>query len=88
MDYRRKDEDRKMGKYIMALDQGTTSSRCIIFDKEGKICGMAQKEFDQTERADTDLSATGLGGAESQRNLVFPVVCADGSHGGVGSDFG
>lgn len=47
MDYRRKDEDRKMGKYIMALDQGTTSSRCIIFDKEGKICGMAQKEFDQ-----------------------------------------
>ena len=36
-----------MGKYIMALDQGTTSSRCIIFDQEGKICGMAQKEFDQ-----------------------------------------
>lgn len=36
-----------MGKYIMALDQGTTSSRCIIFDKEGRICGMAQKEFDQ-----------------------------------------
>ena len=31
----------------MALDQGTTSSRCIIFDKTGKICSMAQKEFPQ-----------------------------------------
>lgn len=34
-------------KYIMALDQGTTSSRCILFDKTGKICSMAQKEFEQ-----------------------------------------
>ena len=36
-----------MGKYIMALDQGTTSSRCILFDKEGNICSLAQKEFAQ-----------------------------------------
>lgn len=36
-----------MAKYIMALDQGTTSSRCIIFDKAGNICSMAQKEFEQ-----------------------------------------
>ncbi len=36
-----------MRKYIMALDQGTTSSRCILFDKEGAICSMAQKEFTQ-----------------------------------------
>ena len=36
-----------MNKYVMALDQGTTSSRCIIFDKTGKICSMAQKEFPQ-----------------------------------------
>jgi len=34
-------------KYIMALDQGTTSSRCILFDKKGNICSMAQKEFAQ-----------------------------------------
>lgn len=34
-------------KYVMALDQGTTSSRCILFDKEGKICSLAQKEFTQ-----------------------------------------
>lgn len=36
-----------MKKYMMALDQGTTSSRCILFDKSGRICSMAQKEFSQ-----------------------------------------
>ncbi|MDO4542595.1 MAG: glycerol kinase GlpK, partial [Bacillota bacterium] len=36
-----------MEKYIMALDQGTTSSRCIIFDKNGDIIAKAQKEFSQ-----------------------------------------
>ncbi len=36
-----------MKKYIMALDQGTTSSRCILFDKQGNILSMAQMEFDQ-----------------------------------------
>ncbi|WP_035778387.1 glycerol kinase GlpK [Butyrivibrio sp. MC2013] len=35
------------GSYVMALDQGTTSSRCILFDKEGFIVSMAQKEFNQ-----------------------------------------
>lgn len=34
-------------KYIMALDQGTTSSRCILFDHRGKICSVVQKEFTQ-----------------------------------------
>ena len=36
-----------MAKYIMALDSGTTSNRCILFDKEGNICSVAQKEFTQ-----------------------------------------
>ena len=36
-----------MKKYIVALDQGTTSSRAIIFDKEQNIIGMSQKEFTQ-----------------------------------------
>ena len=36
-----------MDKYIMALDLGTTSCRCIIFDKNGRICSAAQKEFSQ-----------------------------------------
>ena len=36
-----------MKKYIMALDQGTTSSRCILFEKNGKIASMVQREFPQ-----------------------------------------
>ena len=36
-----------MSKYIMALDAGTTSNRCILFDTAGQIKGMAQKEFTQ-----------------------------------------
>lgn len=36
-----------MQKYILALDQGTTSSRVIVFDHSGKICSVAQKEFTQ-----------------------------------------
>lgn len=35
-----------MQKYIMALDQGTTSSRCMIFDKKGTVITKAQQEFD------------------------------------------
>lgn len=34
-------------KYIMALDQGTTSCRCILFNKQGEIVSLAQKEFKQ-----------------------------------------
>ena len=36
-----------MGKYVMALDQGTTSSRCIIYDRGGNMISSAQKEFKQ-----------------------------------------
>ena len=36
-----------MAKYIMALDAGTTSNRCILFNKEGKMCSVAQREFTQ-----------------------------------------
>ena len=36
-----------MAKYVMALDAGTTSNRCILFDHEGNICSVAQKEFTQ-----------------------------------------
>ena len=34
-------------RYILALDQGTTSSRAIVFDHDGAIAGIAQKEFTQ-----------------------------------------
>lgn len=36
-----------MERYIMALDAGTTSNRCILFDKTGEICSVAQREFPQ-----------------------------------------
>ena len=36
-----------MAKYIMALDSGTTSNRCILFNQAGKVCSLAQKEFTQ-----------------------------------------
>ena len=36
-----------MRKYIMALDSGTTSNRCILFNEQGEMCSMAQKEFTQ-----------------------------------------
>ena len=36
-----------MAKYVMALDAGTTSNRCILFNEKGEICSMAQKEFTQ-----------------------------------------
>ena len=34
-----------MAKYVMALDSGTTSNRCILFDESGRIRSVAQKEF-------------------------------------------
>ena len=36
-----------MAKYIMALDAGTTSNRCILFNRCGEMCSIAQKEFTQ-----------------------------------------
>lgn len=57
-----------MKKYILTLDQGTTSSRAIIFDKEGNIVAKAQKEFEQIypkpgwiEHNPMDIWATQIG---------------------------
>ncbi len=36
-----------MAKYVMALDAGTTSNRCILFNEHGEMCSVAQKEFTQ-----------------------------------------
>ena len=36
-----------MAKYVMALDAGTTSNRCILFNERGEMCSVAQKEFTQ-----------------------------------------
>ncbi|MCI7093233.1 MAG: glycerol kinase GlpK [Lachnospiraceae bacterium] len=37
----------EQGQYIMALDAGTTSNRCILFDRKGKVCSLVQREFQQ-----------------------------------------
>ena len=37
----------KIGQYILSLDQGTTSSRAVLFDALGGIAGMGQREFTQ-----------------------------------------
>ncbi len=36
-----------MGRYILAIDQGTTSSRAMLFDKDFNVAGLAQEEFAQ-----------------------------------------
>lgn len=36
-----------MNKYIMALDAGTISNRCILFNEKGEMCSVAQREFHQ-----------------------------------------
>jgi len=63
-----------MEKYILALDQGTTSSRAIIFDQKGNICGVAQKEFTQhfPQPGWVEHDATEIW--ESQRGVVMDLL--------------
>ncbi len=49
-----------MAKYIMALDAGTTSNRCILFNEKGEMCSVAQKEC-------TQFSRSGVGWSTMQR---------------------
>jgi glycerol kinase len=41
------EDDRMEKSYVLALDQGTTSSRAILFDRSGALCGVAQQEYTQ-----------------------------------------
>ena len=66
-----------MAKYIMALDAGTTSNRCILFDEAGNICSMAQKEFRQifpnpgwVEHDANEIWSTQLGVAVEAMNMI------------------
>lgn len=66
-----------MAKYVMALDAGTTSNRCILFDRQGKMCSVAQKEFTQyfpqpgwVEHDANEIWTTQLGVALSAMNQV------------------
>lgn len=77
-----------MTKYIMALDLGTTSCRCILFDKNGRICSAAQKEFTQyypqpgwVEHDAEEIWATQMGlmyEAMSKLDVTFKNIAAIG----------
>jgi glycerol kinase len=65
-----------MAKYVMALDAGTTSNRCILFNEQGEICSMAQKEFRQffpnpgwVEHDANEIWSTMLGVAVEAMNM-------------------
>ena len=64
-------------KYIMALDAGTTSNRCILFNARGEMCSVAQKEFTQyfpkpgwVEHDANEIWTTQLGVALSAMNQI------------------
>ena len=66
-----------MKKYIMALDAGTTSNRCILFDEKGKMCSVAQREFTQyfpqpgwVEHDADEIWASQLGVAVEAMNMI------------------
>ena len=66
-----------MAKYVMALDAGTTSNRCILFNPKGEICSMAQREFKQyfpkpgwVEHDADEIWASQLGVAVEAMNMI------------------
>ena len=70
-----------MPKYIMALDAGTTSNRCILFNKKGEMCSVAQREFTQffpqpgwVEHDANEIWASMLGVAVEAMNKIGAVA--------------
>ena len=66
-----------MGKYVMALDAGTTSNRCILFNEKGEMCSVAQREFHQyfpkpgwVEHDADEIWASMLGVAVEAMNMI------------------
>ena len=66
-----------MAKYIMALDAGTTSNRCILFNEKGEMCSVAQREFTQyfpqpgwVEHDADEIWATQLGVAVEAMSMI------------------
>ncbi len=66
-----------MAKYIMALDAGTTSNRCILFNEKGEVCSTAQREFTQyfpqpgwVEHDADEIWASQLGVAVEAMNMI------------------
>jgi glycerol kinase len=72
-----------MARYVMALDAGTTSSRCILFNEKGDMCSVAQKEFTQyfpkpgwVEHDAMEIWSTQIGVAQ-EAMLKIGAVAAD-----------
>lgn len=66
-----------MAKYVMALDAGTTSNRCILFNEKGEMCSVAQREFIQyfpkpgwVEHDADEIWASMLGVAVEAMNMI------------------
>ncbi len=66
-----------MAKYVMALDAGTTSNRCILFNEAGEMCSVAQREFKQyfpqpgwVEHDADEIWASQLGVAVEAMNMI------------------
>ena len=66
-----------MAKYIMALDAGTTSNRCILFNEKGEVCSAAQREFTQyfpqpgwVEHDADEIWASQIGVAVEAMNMI------------------
>lgn len=73
----KKKEDLIMAKYVMALDAGTTSNRCILFNEKGEMCSVAQREFTQyfpqpgwVEHDADEIWASQLGVAVEAMNMI------------------
>ncbi len=72
-----------MEQYLLALDQGTTSSRCIVFDREGNICSQVNREFKQfypqdgwVEQDPTEIWASQMG-VVVETMLKMSITAAD-----------
>ena len=75
-----------MKKYIMAMDEGTTSARCVIYDKQGNTISSAQREFPQyfpkegwVEHDATEIWATQISVAQEamlKHNLNYRDIVA------------
>ena len=75
-----------MTQYVLSLDQGTTSSRAMLFDREGKIAGIAQHEFAQhfpktgwVEHDPMDILTTQLNAAIEVPEMTSIAASDDGS---------
>ena len=67
-----------MGKYILALDQGTTSSRVILFDREQNILGVSQREFTQIYPREGWVEHDAMEIWSSQYSVMMEVIAQSG----------